>query len=156
MVISAPIYALKRKAKLLSRKPGVPLHEALDIVAKEQGYKSWGLLIRDHDAQKPKPDARLETAGSFQITTLPLDPAYRAQAIELADATFSRVMRRIEPDNPELTQHLWNAADYVDNHHLTPDMLPISSDYALSLIEAFMVHHVIGLAVEADEMAAAE
>lgn len=35
-------------------------------------------------------------------------------------------------------------------------MLPISSEYAVSLIDAFIVHNVIGLALEAEEIAAAE
>ena len=61
-------------------------------------------------------------------------------------------MRRIEPDNPKDTRALWDAEDYVDNHHLSDDMLPIDSEYALSLIEAFLVHDVIRLAVEADKM----
>ena len=56
------------------------------------------------------------------------------------------------PRNPEQTRKLWNAEDYVDNM-LTKDMLPISRDYALSLIDAFLVHHVLGLATQADEMA---
>lgn len=48
------------------------------------------------------------------------------------------------------TRALWDAAEYVDKHHLSPDMLPIDSEYALSLIEAFMLHHVIELANVAD------
>lgn len=62
-------------------------------------------------------------------------------------------MRRIRPDNPETTRSLWDAAKYVDHHHLSADMLPIDSEYALSLIEAFLVHYVIDLAVQANRMA---
>ena len=54
----------------------------------------------------------------------------------------------------EMTRELWDVDDYVDNHHLRDDMLPIDSEYALSLIEAFLVHHVIDLATEADGMSA--
>ena len=54
------------------------------------------------------------------------------------------------------TRARWDAVDYVDNHHLNADMLPIDSEYALSLIEAFLVHHVIDLADQADGMAAEE
>lgn len=35
--------------------------------------------------------------------------------------------------------------DYVDNIWLDESMLPIGRDYALSLIEAFLVHHMIDL-----------
>jgi hypothetical protein len=42
--------------------------------------------------------------------------------------------------------------NYVDTP-LTEDMLPISKGYALSLIDAFLVRHAIGLAAQADNMA---
>ena len=44
MKLSAPIYHLKRKAKLLSRKERIPLHEALDRIAVEEGFRQWSLL----------------------------------------------------------------------------------------------------------------
>lgn len=154
MNLSAPINELKRKAKLLRRSEGIPLNQAQARIAKEEGYASWGLLIRDYEAQKPKPAVQPKTG--YQITSLPIDDAYRKEAIELANSTFEKVLRRIEPDNPRETRALWDAEDYVDDHHLNDDMLPIDSEYALSLIEAFLVHHVIDLAVQADGMAAEE
>lgn len=44
MMLSAPIYRLKRKARLLSRDSGLPLHQALDHVAAEEGFRSWSQL----------------------------------------------------------------------------------------------------------------
>jgi replicative DNA helicase len=44
MKLSAPIYRLKRKAKLLSREKNIPLHEALDRIAEQQGFIGWSLL----------------------------------------------------------------------------------------------------------------
>ncbi|TPM26496.1 DNA helicase [Mesorhizobium sp. B2-3-4] len=44
MRLSAPVYSLKRQARLLSRKDGIPLHEALDRIAAQEGFVSWGLL----------------------------------------------------------------------------------------------------------------
>jgi replicative DNA helicase len=44
MKLSAPIYYLKRKAKLLSREQKIPLHEALDRIAAEEGFRQWSLL----------------------------------------------------------------------------------------------------------------
>tara|TARA_R110000787_G_scaffold178905_1_gene290669 strand:- start:244 stop:711 length:468 start_codon:yes stop_codon:yes gene_type:complete len=154
MNLSAPINELKRKAKLLRRSEGIALNQAQARIAKEEGYASWGLLIRDYEAQKPKPTVQPKTGS--QITSLPFDDAYRKEAIELANSTFEMVMRRIEPDNPKETRALWDAEVYVENHHLSDDMLPIDSEYALSLIEAFLVHHVIDLAVQADGMAVEE
>jgi replicative DNA helicase len=44
MKLSAPIYRLKRQAKTLARDKGVPLHQALDLIAAEEGFSSWSLL----------------------------------------------------------------------------------------------------------------
>lgn len=152
MNLSAPINELKHKAKLIRRNEGIPLSQALARIAQKEGYASWSLLIRDYKAQKLKPKG--QPRMGYQITALPVDPSYRNEAIDLANSTFEMVMRRIEPDNPKETRALWDAEDYVDNHHLSADMLPIDSEYALSLIEAFLVHHVIDLALQADGMAA--
>jgi 2-oxo-4-hydroxy-4-carboxy--5-ureidoimidazoline (OHCU) decarboxylase len=86
-----------------------------------------------------------------QITSLPLNDTDRAEFIEAANNVFETVMWRMEPRNPDLTRKLWNVEDYV-NTLLTEDMLSISKDYALSLIDAFLVHYVAGLAGQADQM----
>ncbi|MBN9220662.1 MAG: AAA family ATPase [Mesorhizobium sp.] len=57
MRLSAPIYHLKRQARLLSRKDGIPLHEALDRMAAQEGFASWGLLAAK--AAETKPAGRL-------------------------------------------------------------------------------------------------
>lgn len=44
MKLSAPVYHLKRKAKLLSRKDNIPLHQALDRIAAKEGFGCWSLL----------------------------------------------------------------------------------------------------------------
>jgi hypothetical protein len=44
MRLSAPVYHLKRRARLLSRRENVPLHTALDRIAGEEGFGSWSLL----------------------------------------------------------------------------------------------------------------
>lgn len=53
MRLSAPIYRLKRQAKLLSRETGVPLNEALNSVAKDEGFQSWSLLAARYVADSP-------------------------------------------------------------------------------------------------------
>lgn len=50
MKLSAPIFRLKRRARLLSREVQMPLHQALDQVAREEGYDSWSLLAARHAA----------------------------------------------------------------------------------------------------------
>jgi len=53
MKLSAPVYHLKRRAKLLSREADIPLYEALDRVAFQEGYKSWSLLVAKAAAIAP-------------------------------------------------------------------------------------------------------
>lgn len=45
MPLSAPLYVLKRRAKALSRERNIPRHQALDLVATEEGFRSWSLLM---------------------------------------------------------------------------------------------------------------
>lgn len=44
MKLSAPIYVLKQQAKVLSRKEGIPLYQALDRIATQEGFSAWSLL----------------------------------------------------------------------------------------------------------------
>ena len=53
MKLSAPIYHLKRKAKLLSREERIPLHVALNRVALQEGYGDWSLLAAKLSASRP-------------------------------------------------------------------------------------------------------
>lgn len=53
MKLTAPVYHLKRRAKTLSREERLPLHEALDRVAHQEGYSSWSLLAAKLAASAP-------------------------------------------------------------------------------------------------------
>ena len=72
--------------------------------------------------------------------------------MEIANRTFEKVVDRIEPENESLTRKLWDPVDYIDNHFFK-GMLPMTLGCADYLIDAFLVHHVIDLAVRADEQA---
>ena len=54
MKLSAPLYHLKRKAKLLSRAENIPLHEALDRVARQEGFGGWSLLAAKVTASRAR------------------------------------------------------------------------------------------------------
>lgn len=56
MKLSAPIYKLKRQAKILSRERGIALGEALDIIARKGGFRSWSHLAF---AARSDPAARI-------------------------------------------------------------------------------------------------
>lgn len=53
MKMSAPIYHLKRKARKLSRAEDMPLYQALDRIALEEGYGGWSLLAAKAAAEAP-------------------------------------------------------------------------------------------------------
>ncbi len=53
MRLSAPIYRLKRQAKLIARQKAIRLHEALDQVAINQGYQSWSHLASVSSTRGP-------------------------------------------------------------------------------------------------------
>lgn len=90
-------------------------------------------------------------ANTAQITSLPLVGNIRDKFLEAADFVFEAVLKRMEPAQPVLIRKLWNRELYIDEVLLTQDMLPIDEDYALSLVDAFLVHHVFDLAYQADE-----
>jgi len=56
MQLSAPIYVLKRKAKLLARRTDIALHLALDKVAIEEGCQSWSHLVSSTTHESPAPE----------------------------------------------------------------------------------------------------
>ncbi|WP_339767834.1 DNA helicase [uncultured Pseudosulfitobacter sp.] len=51
--VTIPIFRLKRDARRLARDRGVPLHAALDLVARQAGFAHWSLLAADHARQRP-------------------------------------------------------------------------------------------------------
>ena len=60
MQISAPLFVLKRQARLLSRQDNIPLHEALDRIARQEGFNSWSLLASHESHQTPAQDTMRE------------------------------------------------------------------------------------------------
>ncbi len=52
MKVSAPLYVLKQQAEVLARKDEIPLHDALERIAKEEGFGSWSLLAANWNADE--------------------------------------------------------------------------------------------------------
>lgn len=44
MTLPAPVFQLKRRAKLLARETGAAQHDALDAIARQEGFASWSHL----------------------------------------------------------------------------------------------------------------
>ena len=53
MQLTAPIFILKQRAKALSRKEKIPLHEALDRIANGEGFSAWSLLSAKAANEEP-------------------------------------------------------------------------------------------------------
>ena len=53
MRLSVPVYQLKRRAKLLARGENIPLHQALNRIAREEGFGAWSALAARLTADSP-------------------------------------------------------------------------------------------------------
>ena len=56
MRLSAPIFKLKREAKLLARQEGLALNQALDRVAASNGFRGWSHLAATASRARPAED----------------------------------------------------------------------------------------------------
>lgn len=146
MKLSVPIPTLKSQAKRKAKKEGIPLIEALNRVAQREGFRSWSLLAKKFEEHEESHRQKLPA----MITQLPLTGFLRKEAVSIAEQSFSRALGRMEARNPREARKHWNVEQYVDRV-LRSDMLPIETDYALSLFEAFIVMDAVEAAVEADQ-----
>ncbi|MBW9056165.1 DNA helicase [Rhizobium mesosinicum] len=71
MKLSQPIYQLKRRAKLLARTDTIPLHQALDRIAQEEGFSAWSLLSSRHDMSAPSMLSQLSDGELLLIAARP-------------------------------------------------------------------------------------
>lgn len=117
MKLSAPVYRLKRKARLLSREQKIPLHAALDHIANEEGFGGWSLLASKLSATAPAARlfAELEQGDLVLVgarpgqgkTLLSLELAVEAMkagnrsvffTLEYTEADVQRILRAIDVD----------------------------------------------------------
>ncbi len=56
MRLSIPIFRLKRQARLNARATGVPLNQALDELARAEGFKAWSHLAASVSSRRPARD----------------------------------------------------------------------------------------------------
>ena len=141
MTLSAPIFQLKRRAKLMARDRSMPLHAALDAVAADEGFASWSLLSSHSTAsQEPQKTLHLLSDGDMLLvagrrgqgkTRLALRLLVDAlrekrQAIlftlEFSEEEARRHIRAISIGNPEVADTLQIitsdaiSADYIIQH----------------------------------------
>lgn len=120
-----------------------------DIDGHQSGGNDYRLAKREKPSIKNQKIKPLEKKSTVKIATLPLVGKDHKEFIETANRKFEDTLQSIEHTHPELVRMLWNPEQYIEEV-IQLDMLPIDRDYALSLVEAFLIHKVIGLAAEAD------
>jgi len=126
------------------------------VFADVEGHQTDGYDYRLPKSEKlPDEEPKIKKVKkktSKQITVLPLTGALRIKFIKTANSVFESDLERLEVENPEAVRKLWDPEKYIDEILLKPDMLPIDQDYALSLVGAFLIHHVIALLNDEDNM----
>lgn len=75
MRLSVPIYQLKRRAKLLARDKKIPLHEAQDHIAREEGFGAWSALS-SHMATNSPASALLPRLSNGDMLLLGARPGH--------------------------------------------------------------------------------
>lgn len=148
-----PVEHWRKYISAIERDQGINLDPETKLEIFKHDYEvTFGSLARNESVIENKQERKTpKHPQDKQITSLPLSEEDRVEFVEIANSVFKTVLLRMKPRNPNLVSKLWNAEEYVDNM-LTEDMLPISRDYAASLIDAFLVHHVAGLSTQADKM----
>lgn len=71
MTLSAPIYRLKRRARALARDEGLRLHQALDQLARAEGYTAWSHLAAKAPRSAPDLYDRLKPADLLLLAARP-------------------------------------------------------------------------------------
>ncbi|MBB6001450.1 hypothetical protein [Arcicella rosea] len=116
-------------------------------------YTDYRLNSTQKLVTKSESPHQVITKPVVKITSLPLEKQVRDEFIEKAKSVFETVMLRMKPHHPEIIRKLWNPEFYVDKVLVSNDMLPIDREYALSMIDTFLVHDVLELAIQADKIA---
>jgi replicative DNA helicase len=141
MKLSAPIFQLKRRAKLMARNNAVPLNEALDQVARDEGFARWSMLSSRMAARTPSETvlSRLDDGDLLLVAGRPgqgktvfglqllLDAARDDRravffTLEFTEQRARKHIRSLESESPGLGERLEIvtsddiSADYIIRH----------------------------------------
>ncbi|MCA1444577.1 DNA helicase [Ensifer sp. IC4062] len=145
MRLSAPVYQLKRRAKSLARNEKIALHEALDRIAREEGFAGWSLLSSRLAMNSPS-EALLSRLTDGDLLLLGARPGHGKTSLGLKlliDAV--REGRRAVFYTLEYTE--WEALERIRSldkgNHGIGDKLEIVTSEEISA--DFIVEHLSGL-----------
>lgn len=142
MKLSAPIYQLKRRAKLLARFRKIALAEALDAVARDEGFARWSLLATRYARNAPSVTilSRLENGDMLLLgarpghgkTTLGLEMLLDAVAsgrsahyftLYHTDLEVDRILTGLAPDKSEMRSRIRvSTSDEIGSGHIMQQM----------------------------------
>jgi hypothetical protein len=120
-----------------------------DVDGQQSDGYDYRLIIDEEQSVKIRKSKPAKKKSQIKIESLPLAEKDRKVFVKVANEKFEEILQSIEPNHPELTRKLWNPEHWIEEV-LKPNMLPIDRDYALSLIESFLIHKVIDLSTETD------
>lgn len=148
MRLSAPIFRLKRQAKLLSREARIPLNKALDRIAKKEGFDNWSLLAAIIATHNPASDL-LDWIKSGDMVLLGARPGHGkttlglellAEAVKTGqrgvfftlEYTKSEALQRFQSavGNPETFDANFeiDSSDKIDANHIISRLKPLQAN----------------------------
>ncbi|WP_299550711.1 DNA helicase [uncultured Tateyamaria sp.] len=144
MQLSAPIYVLKRKAKLLAREIDIALHQALDKVAIEEGFQSWSHLASS-SANESQAGEILSQLEPGDLALIGARPGHGKTLLGLELATKASQLRR-KGYFFTLDYHERDVADRLSAMGIDPNFInssvvvdtsdDVSADYVVSRLRA--------------------
>lgn len=141
MKLSAPIYRLKSQAKTLKKQLEIPLAEALDKIAQQEGFTSWSLLISKQQdllpnnftemleylnngdlllvAARPKMGKTSFVTGLLaQAAELDHTTSYLFSLMEREDEFRTRLDAYLDDSNPQLNQCEIDCSDDINSDYI--------------------------------------
>ena len=151
MPLSAPVFALKRQARVLSRNEKIRLNEALDRIAAREGFRSWSHLAARSAAKPTARDVlgRLEPGSLALIggrpgqgkTLLGLELAIESLSLGRCAAFFT-----LEFTRADAVRHLVALgadASGIDGRLTIDDSDRICADYVIGRLGSMPAHTLV-------------
>ncbi len=145
MTLSAPIFQLKRRAKLMARDRSIPRHAALDKVAAEEGFASWSLLSSHSTApQESQKTLHLLSDGDLLLVAGRPGQGKTKLALRLLVDALQEERRAILFTLEFTQQQAWQHIRTISNDNAgTADTLQIITSDAISA--DYIIQHLSGV-----------
>jgi replicative DNA helicase len=145
MKLSAPIFQLKRRAKLMARNNSVPLNEALNQIARDEGFATWSLLSASVSSEPLSKTilSRLEAGDLLLLAGRPGHGKTRLGLRLLIDSARDNrnaLLFTLEFTEQQARKHL-RAAD-PDDGNIFDDIQIFTSD---QISADYIIRHMSGL-----------